>query len=130
MLNRTCGIIPMDRRPVQGILQALMHYLQTGGGLQPCCMPLLEGLCGVEDMDNGFGKVRCTPRWLIAGEDEARVELTYPASGISFGYQYTHDPRSPCHSPGCEILRLPKPLFDSYFLRILKLPPFIGTGAK
>ncbi len=52
---------------------------------------LVEGLCGVKDEDNSFGKVRCAPRWLSAGESEARVELAYPASGASFRYEYDHD---------------------------------------
>ena len=63
-----------------------------GWGSSAMLFALVEGLCGIEDLDNGFGKVRCTPRWHFAGEQEAHVELAYPASGISFGYDYAHDP--------------------------------------
>ena len=62
-----------------------------GWGSSAMLYAFVEGLCGIEDIDNGFGKVRCSPRWMAAGEDEANIELTYPASGLSFGYQYTHD---------------------------------------
>ena len=62
-----------------------------GWGSSAMLYAFVEGLCGIEDIDNGFGKVRCSPRWLAAGEDEATIELSYPASGLSFGYHYTHD---------------------------------------
>lgn len=62
-----------------------------GWGSSAMLYAFIEGLCGIEDIDNGFGKVRCTPRWLAAGEDEATIEVSYPASGLTFGYNYTHD---------------------------------------
>ena len=68
-------------------------FIPTDGwGSSAMLYALVEGLCGIEDLDNGFGKVRCSPRWLKAGENEAVVEVSYPASNTSFGYRYTHDP--------------------------------------
>ena len=62
-----------------------------GWGSSAMLYAFVEGLCGIEDIDNGFGKVRCSPRWMAAGEDEASIEVSYPASGLTFGYNYTHD---------------------------------------
>ena len=62
-----------------------------GWGASAMLYAFIEGLCGIEDSDNGFGKVRCSPRWMVAGEDEATVELEYAASGASFKYEYAHD---------------------------------------
>jgi hypothetical protein len=51
----------------------------------------VEGLCGVQDRAHSFQRVRCAPRWVAAGEPEARVEVRYAASGDGFAYDYRHD---------------------------------------
>ncbi len=50
-----------------------------------------EGLCGIEDLGHSYQTVRCSPRWIAAGETEADIELGYAASGASFGYAFRHD---------------------------------------
>ncbi len=62
-----------------------------GWGSSAMLYALVEGLCGVEDLDHSFRRVRCSPRWVAAGENEATVEVGYPASGAQFGYAYAHD---------------------------------------
>ncbi len=51
----------------------------------------VEGLCGIEDLEHSYRRVRCAPRWVAADEAEATVEVGYAASGAGFGYTYVHD---------------------------------------
>jgi hypothetical protein len=52
---------------------------------------LVEGLAGVVDTGKLLKSVELSPRWIAAGEDEARVRTVYGASGASFEYGYAHD---------------------------------------
>jgi len=61
-----------------------------GWGSSAMLYAFVGGLCGIEDQLHSFTKVRCCPRWLAAGESEARVALSYAASGASFAYDYAH----------------------------------------
>ena len=65
-----------------------------GWGSSAMLYALVEGLCGVEDRDHSFRRVRCSPRWAAALEDRASVGVGYAASGASFGYDYGHDATS------------------------------------
>ncbi len=62
-----------------------------GWGSSAMLYAFVEGLCGVVDEGSGFRKVRCAPRWAVAGEQEATVRVSYAASGAGFGYRYRHD---------------------------------------
>jgi hypothetical protein len=62
-----------------------------GWGSTAMLYGLVEGLCGIEDRSHSFRHVRCAPRWLAAGEEEAAVRLSYAASGAAFGYRFAHD---------------------------------------
>ncbi len=53
---------------------------------------LIEGLAGIVDMNKLYKAVELSPRWIAAGENEARVQTVYGASGASFGYTYGHEP--------------------------------------
>jgi len=53
---------------------------------------LIEGLAGVVEKDNRFGKVELSPRWLSAGKDSASVNIAYAISGASLQYWYNHQP--------------------------------------
>ncbi len=51
---------------------------------------LVEGLCGVQDRGAAFSHALLAPRWDAAGENEASVTITYPASGGYITYRYHH----------------------------------------
>lgn len=63
-----------------------------GWGSSAMLYAFVEGLCGVEDRGHSFREVRCAPRWVAAGEQRAEIELSYAASGASFGYAFHHRP--------------------------------------
>lgn len=52
---------------------------------------LVEGLAGVVDKSAGFQDVEVTPRWLAAGQAEASVKVTYPASNSYIQYDYNYN---------------------------------------
>jgi len=67
-----------------------------GGGPAGWCAAavvsaMLEGLAGVEDAATCFSHVVLSPRWCAAGVEQADVCVTYPASGVQFGYRYEAD---------------------------------------
>ncbi|MGH7491937.1 MAG: hypothetical protein ACREOO_06035 [bacterium] len=62
-----------------------------GWGSSAMLYAFVEGLCGLEDLEHSYQHVRCSPRWLVAGEDEVEVHVQYAASGAGFGYRYQHD---------------------------------------
>ena len=49
---------------------------------------LVEGLCGVKDRGVAFEKATLSPRWPVAGENNAAVCIKYPASGGYVSYKY------------------------------------------
>ena len=61
-----------------------------GWGSSAMLYGFIEGLCGIVDQHHSFQQVQCAPRWIAAGERMATVELSYAASGATFGYQYHH----------------------------------------
>lgn len=63
-----------------------------GWGSSAMLYGFVEGLCGIVDQHHSFREVQCAPRWVAAGEQQATVELSYAASGATFGYRFTHDP--------------------------------------
>ncbi len=62
-----------------------------GWGSSAMLYAFVEGLCGIEDLEHSYRHVRCSPRWVAAGEEEVEVQVGYAASGASFGYRYQHD---------------------------------------
>lgn len=62
-----------------------------GWGSSAMLYAFVEGLCGIEDVDNAYSKVRCSPKWAATEETEATVEVGYAASGAGFKYDYAHD---------------------------------------
>ncbi|NND70268.1 MAG: hypothetical protein HKN43_01685 [Rhodothermales bacterium] len=62
-----------------------------GWGSSAMLWAFVEGIAGIQDLDCLFRKVHFSPRWIAAGEDRATINVSYPASGASFGYQYHHD---------------------------------------
>ncbi len=65
-----------------------------GWGSSSMLYAVVEGLCGIEDLEHSYRRVRCSPRWVAALEDEASVEVGYAASGARFGYDYVHNASS------------------------------------
>lgn len=63
-----------------------------GWGSSAMLYAFVEGLCGIEDLEHSFRRVRCAPRWVATGEMEASVEIGYAASGRTFSYEYRHEP--------------------------------------
>ncbi len=62
-----------------------------GWGSSAMLYGFVEGLCGVVDEGAGFESVSCTPRWAATDEKEIEIEISYAASGATFGYRYQHD---------------------------------------
>lgn len=62
-----------------------------GWGSSAMLYGFLEGLCGIEDLGCKFNPVRCAPRWAVTEEEAVDIELSYLASGATFGYEYRHD---------------------------------------
>ena len=61
-----------------------------GWGSSAMLYALLEGLAGVQDRSHSFRRVRLAPRWVAAGEEYARVQVSYADSGVTFGYEFRH----------------------------------------
>ena len=61
-----------------------------GWGSSAMLYAFVEGLAGIEDLEHAFHKVRCSPRWISASEEEASVKVGYEASQATFGYQFYH----------------------------------------
>lgn len=62
-----------------------------GWGSSAMLVGFLEGLCGIHDAAYSFRRVDLAPRWVAAGEQRARVHVSYEASGAGFAYEYQHD---------------------------------------
>ncbi len=65
-----------------------------GWGSSAMLHAFIEGLCGIVDLDHSYRRVRCAPRWLATGEDQAEVRVGYEASGAGFGYTFRHRPEA------------------------------------
>jgi hypothetical protein len=63
-----------------------------GWGSSAMLYALVEGLAGVVDEQKLFRHVRLSPRWAVAGRDEATISVSYGASGASFEYAFGHNP--------------------------------------
>ena len=64
-----------------------------GWGSSAMLYAFVEGLCGITELDRSYRRVRCSPRWLAAGEDEASIDVSYADSGSGFGYTFRHHPQ-------------------------------------
>ncbi len=62
-----------------------------GWGSSAMLYGFIEGLCGIKDVSHSFNEVLLSPRWLSAGQKEAKVHLSYPASSATFGYEYNYE---------------------------------------
>jgi len=54
---------------------------------------LVEGLAGIVDKSAGFQDVEISPRWWVAGQNQASVNIAYPASNTTVQYDYNYDKR-------------------------------------
>ncbi|PJJ75722.1 hypothetical protein BXY57_1307 [Thermoflavifilum aggregans] len=54
---------------------------------------LIEGLAGVVDASALFQQIELSPRWMATGLKQATVQVSYPASGKTFGYSWLYDDR-------------------------------------
>jgi hypothetical protein len=59
-----------------------------GWGSSAMLHALVEGLAGVQDRAGAFREVRLAPRWPAARVTHAAVDVAYPASGTSLGYDW------------------------------------------
>lgn len=55
---------------------------------------LVEGLAGIVDKSTGFQDVEISPRWWAAGQAEASVNVSYPASNATVQYDYNYDKKA------------------------------------
>jgi hypothetical protein len=62
-----------------------------GWGSSAILYALVEGLAGIVDRDALFRHVSLSPRWIVAGCEEAQVRVAYGPSGASCGYRFLHD---------------------------------------
>lgn len=84
-----------DGRPSDVASSTSPDAMPTDGwGSSSMLYAVVEGLCGIEDLEHSYRRVRCSPRWVAALEDEASVEVGYAASGARFGYDYVHNASS------------------------------------
>jgi hypothetical protein len=67
-----------------------------GWGSSAMLYALVEGLAGVVDQHKLFQNVRLSPRWLVAGRNEAAMSASYGASGASFEYSFGHNDSARC----------------------------------
>ena len=63
-----------------------------GWGSSAMLYALLSGLAGVEDLGQGFGCVRLSPRWPAAEVMDAEVQTVYASSGAALHYDYRQSP--------------------------------------
>jgi len=61
-----------------------------GWGSSAMAWALIEGLAGISDRLKGFEKSAFSPRWIAAGVHEAKVGISYQASGKGISYQYIY----------------------------------------
>lgn len=59
-----------------------------GWGSSAMLYAFIEGLCGIEDLEHSFRRVRCAPRWAVTDERQVEVKVGYAASDAAFGYRY------------------------------------------
>jgi hypothetical protein len=52
---------------------------------------MIEGLAGVVDNGSQFRDIEISPRWLVAGKQNAETTVAYAASGKSISYRYEHN---------------------------------------
>ncbi|NNE35729.1 MAG: hypothetical protein HKN13_10855 [Rhodothermales bacterium] len=62
-----------------------------GWGSSAMLNALVRGLCGIVDTGSCYSSVTLAPRWLIAGEDVASVEVSYAASAVGIAYDFRHN---------------------------------------
>jgi hypothetical protein len=62
-----------------------------GWGSSAMLDAFIGGLCGIVDVKSGFKDVRCSPRWIVTGQKEASIRISYAASNASFGYTWLHN---------------------------------------
>ncbi len=61
-----------------------------GWGSSAMLYAFVEGLAGIEDLEHSFRKVRCSPRWVSADEEQVSIKVGYAASKAAFGYRFSH----------------------------------------
>ena len=70
----------------------LSHGIPDIWGAAAVFHSLLEGLVGVLDRGVAFDHLELSPRWMAAGENEARAAVVYPRSGGYVSYRYRYEP--------------------------------------
>ncbi|MDX2197004.1 MAG: hypothetical protein NW207_11345 [Cytophagales bacterium] len=63
-------------------------------GAAACMYALVEGLAGVKDTGVAFDKVKLSPKWNIADENEVEATIAYEASGGYVTYKYKNSDTS------------------------------------
>ena len=81
------GISPPYARSVHELI-----FRTDGWGSGAFANAVVAGLAGVEDRETCFRRVRLSPRWVAAGVNQARVDVTYAASGAGLSYRFLHQP--------------------------------------
>lgn len=87
LLEKYKDSLPVSYTP-QGVVDA---GIPDNWGQAAIYSALIEGLAGVVEKDNKFGKVELSPRWMAAGKDSASVNISYAVSGSTLQYVYNHD---------------------------------------
>ncbi|MCL5105359.1 MAG: alpha,alpha-trehalase [Armatimonadetes bacterium] len=65
-----------------------------GWGASAMLAAFVEGLAGIKDLGKAFDSISLSPRWVIAGVNNAHVSVRYPACRAYFSYTYSHEPES------------------------------------
>jgi len=83
--------ITLSQQPVFFMPDAISGGIPDNWGAAAVVYALVEGLCGVKDEGVAFDKLLLAPRWNVAGERKAAVDIKYPASKGYVSYRYSHE---------------------------------------
>lgn len=87
LVRKHHGDLPVAYRP-DGTVDA---GIPDNWGQAAVMSALIEGLAGVVDRGQLFQSVELSPRWLVAGKDDVKITIHYPASDKKVNYHYLQE---------------------------------------
>jgi hypothetical protein len=87
LVRKHHGDLPVAYRP-DGAVDA---GIPDNWGQAAVMSALIEGLAGVVDRGQLFQSVELSPRWLVAGKDDVKITIHYPASDKKVNYHYLQE---------------------------------------
>jgi hypothetical protein len=62
-----------------------------GWGSSAMLNAFIAGLCGIRDITCSLKDVLLAPRWMVTGQSEAAIKISYESSKAAFEYTWRHD---------------------------------------